>query len=475
MNHQDANGAIVIAGAGLTGLMSALRLTKLHPKKKIILFDRSSTPGGMYGTLAYEEKWKFDYGMHVIYESCNPKVDELYREVMPEEEWHIYEKNEKDIAGLYFRGSLQNYSHYIDLRKYPDSSRERFIGSLLRNLEAPPVNNPKNAYEFLYNQFGPEIVDEIHRPILQRMYGVEPEEMAVFATKVTALDRVVLFDPSTMLDLMQSPKLRARLAYADQLNLPPLRTNDQKALYPRKFGMSNFVDRLCKHLIAKGVEILTDTSIAAISQNNGRIEAVSLTHAQSGTRAIAVDKFLWTVGWPPLAKELGVSLADIKFQKGPAIVFLNLVFNKPLAMDRLYYFYCYDENFATFRVTNYTNYCPDASNGAGFPVCLELWPSKIGRNASELSLSECIQLSLDELKKFGVIDDKHELVFAQMESKAGEFPMPSVVNAKALAEIRSRVEKCAAANLMVAGVMAKDGLFFLPDVLNDAFEQLETF
>ncbi len=27
----------------------------------------------------------------------------------------------------------------------------------------------------------------------------------------------------------------------------------------------------------------------------------------------------------------------------------------------------------------------------------------------------------------------------------------------------------------VAGVMAKDDLFFLPDILNDTFEQLETF
>jgi protoporphyrinogen oxidase len=475
MDHQDVNGTIVIAGAGLTGLMSALRLSKLHPQKKIILFDRSSTPGGMYGTLEYERKWRFDYGMHLIYESCNPKVDELYREVMPEEEWHIYEKNEKDIAGLYFNGSLQNYSHYIDLRNHPKKLKDDYIGSLMGNLEAPQVDNPKTAYEFLCSQFGRKIVDEIHRPIIQRMYGVDPEDMAFFATKVTALERVVLFDPSTMLDLMHSTKLRARLAYADQLNLPPLRINEQKALYPRKFGMSNFVDRFCKHLISKGVEILTDTSIAEVAQKKGRIDSISLVSAQSGTRVIATEKFLWTAGWPALANELGIEITDIKFQKGPAIVFLNLVFDKTLEMDRLYYFYCYDENFATFRVTNYTNYCPAASSGTEFPVCLELWPSKIGRNASELSLNECIELALGELKRFGVIDGDHKVLFARMESKAGEFPMPSLVNANALVEIRSRVEKCAIDNLMVAGVMAKDDLFFLPDVLNDAFEQLETF
>jgi len=239
--------------------------------------------------------------------------------------------------------------------------------------------------------------------------------------------------------------------------------------------MSNFVGRFCKHLISKGVEILTDTYIAEVAQKKGRIDSISLVSAQSGTRVIATEKFLWTAGWPALANELGIEITDIKFQKGPAIVFLNLVFDKPLEMDRLYYFYCYDENFATFRVTNYTNYCPAASSGTEFPVCLELWPSKIGRNASELSLNECIELALGELKRFGVIDGDHKVLFARMESKAGEFPMPSLVNANALVEIRSRVEKCAIDNLMVAGVMARDDLFFLPDVLNDAFEHLETF
>ena len=48
----------------------------------------------------------FDHGMHLIYESCNPDVDDLYREVMDEQDWHIYAKNEKDIAGLFFWGRL---------------------------------------------------------------------------------------------------------------------------------------------------------------------------------------------------------------------------------------------------------------------------------------------------------------------------------------------------------------------------------
>ena len=37
--------AYIIAGAGLTGLMAALMLSKKKPKKKIIIFERSSSLG----------------------------------------------------------------------------------------------------------------------------------------------------------------------------------------------------------------------------------------------------------------------------------------------------------------------------------------------------------------------------------------------------------------------------------------------
>lgn len=473
-NEQDEN-AIVIAGAGLTGLMSALRLRQLNPDKKIVLFDRSSEIGGMYGSIAYPDNIIFDYGMHVIYESCNSEVDDLYRKVMSENEWHIYEKNEKDIAGLFFRGRLQGYSHYVDLRSFPEEAKTNLAGSLFLNLDNPKISDPQNAADFLKNQFGQEVVDTVHLPILKRMYGKEPNELDVFATRATALERVVLFDCAPMLDLMKSSMIRARLAYPDQLNLPPLRENTQKALYPKKFGMVHFIAKLKALLESSGVEILTDTSVSEISRDGEKIRKISLSNNKWGSRTINADKVLWTVGWPALARELKVNISDLEFQKGPEMVFLNLKFNRPPVMGRLYYFYCYDEGFASFRVTNYTNYCPAAATDGQYPVCVEFWPSKIGRNRSDLSQEECVRIALQELEKFGVIGSEHELVFSKMESNVGEFPMPSLVNSRSLKEIRSRVSEYKIKNLAVAGIMAEDGLFFIPDILNDAFSKLKSF
>jgi protoporphyrinogen oxidase len=475
MQKRGFDNFILIAGAGLTGLMSALKLTQIYPDRRIVVFDKSAQVGGLYASRLYPEDIRYDNGMHVIYESCNPEVDELYREVMPETEWNIYEGNEKDIAGLFFRGRLQTYSHYVDLRSFPSDVRKSFVGSLFQNLEACEVTNPKSAIDFLRNQFGKEVVEIVHRPILKMMYGVDPENLDLFATKVTALERVTLFDPTTMLDLMKSSMLRARLAFPDQLNLPPLRENTQKALYPKKFGMSYFVDRLRDHLHNKGVEILTQTDILEIRQHEGRIADVTLTNKEWGTRTLDVGRMLWTAGWPSLARQLGVDISDLKFHRGPEMIFMNLAFDRPLAMDRLYYFYCYDEGFASFRVTNYANYCPAAAQDGRFPMCVELWPSKIGKKRADLGQDECVRLAVDELRRFGVIGQDHKLLFSRMESNVGEFPMPTLENTNSLQAIRTRVAERRIGNLSVAGVMAKDGLFFIPDILNDAFSKLHDF
>lgn len=474
MIKKCSNKSIVIAGAGLTGLMSAIKLRQLYPDKEIIVFDRAHHVGGMYSSLSYSQSVMFDYGMHIIYESCNKEIDDLYTKVMPKSEWHMYENNEKDIAGLFFNGRLQTYSHYIDLRTFSQKDRNIFTGSLMHMLDKPDSKSPNNVMDFLRNQFGCEIADVVHRPILHRMYGIDPEDLDVFAIKATALERVVLFDSAIMLDLMKSSKLRERLAFPDQLNLPPIRTNNQKALYPRKFGMVHFVDRLRSYLESIDVDVLTETDIQHIRQQRGRIKQITLNSKKSGIKNIAVDRLLWTVGWPLLSKQLNLDISDLKFQKGPEIIFVNLSFNRPLLMERLYYFYCYDDGFATFRVTNYSNYCPGAAQDGWFPLCVELWPSKIGKKRTVMEINECIELAVDELKRFGVIGVDHKLIFAKVENDVSEFPMPSLENKKSLKVIRSRVEDLEIKNLTVAGIMASDDLFFIPDILNDAFSKLHS-
>lgn len=468
----SAENKIVIAGAGMTGLMCALKLTERVPGTRIVIFDKSATVGGMYHSVTDAGGNIFDHGMHVIYESCNPEVDDMYLKVMPASEWNIHEKNRKDIAGVYYRGTLQKYSHYVDLRSFSDAMKVEFIGSFFLNLNETTTKKPITAIDFLQSQFGDSIVNQIHKPLLKGLYSIEPEKLDTFAVKTTALERVVLFDSVAMHDLMKSESIRSRAAFPDQLNLPPYRENNQRALYPKKFGMVHFVEQLQQKLIACGVSILTDTSLAKIVANGNVIEKVNLSNSDGISRDIAVEKMIWTGGWPGLASALKINISDIPFQRGIKIVFVNIILDRPPLMDELYYFYCYSTGFASFRVTNYVNYCPDAAKNGFYPICVELWPSRIGLTADALSDDECGRLALAEIRRMGIIGESHNIVSVTPGPRGVEFPLPTVENKKGLNEVKSRVNNANFSNIIVAGIMAEDGLFFIPDILNDAFAKL---
>ena len=108
-------------------------------------------------------------------------------------------------------------------------------------------------------------------------------------------------------------------------------------------------------------------------------------------------------------------------------------------------------------------------------MCVELWPSRVGLAAETLSVDECTRIALEELNKFGTIDKSHGVIYSKIENMASEFPLPTVENKRGLQEIRRRVEEKNISNFVVAGIMAEDGLFFIPDILNDAFEKLKIF
>lgn len=455
-----ADRKIVIAGAGVTGLMMALRIKQLDPNAEIIIFDKADRPGGMYQSIEYPNGRIFDYGMHLIYESCNPVVDDLYRKVMDEQDWHIYEKNEKDIAGLFYRGRLQDYSHYVDLRSFTEGEKKKFLGDFMLNLENKRADVSRSGWQALQSQFGCEIVDSVHRPLIQALYGMSIEDTDQFVIKATALDRIVLFDPDTMLDLMKSDKIRSRLAFADQLNLPPYRTNNQKALYPKRFGMKHFIDRLVKALRERGVEILTNIAGVSLHSSDDRVDSINIKERNGDSKEVAVRTLFWSIGWPSLAYALGIDMSDIGKTGGTKVVFANLVFNKPPEMGKLYYFYCYDPSFATFRVTHYANYCPAAAVD-GFPVCVELWPSRLGMHSMQLSDEQCLAFAIDELRRMGIITDSHVLKFSAIENKGAEFPLPSITNVKGIEEIKKRIHCKRMRNIEVTGIMAEEDLFWL--------------
>ena len=72
-----------------------------------------------------------------------------------------------------------------------------------------------------------------------------------------------------------------------------------------------------------------------------------------------------------------------------------------------------------------------------------------------------------------MITANHKLEFSAIENKGGGFPLPSMANTDGIREIKKRVFDKGINNVEVAGIMAEDDLFFIPDILNHAFSVIE--
>ena len=138
-------------------------------------------------------------------------------------------------------------------------------------------------------------------------------------------------------------------------------------------------------------------------------------------------------------------------------------------MDRLYYFFCFDKGYRSFRVTNYSNYCPSASENRGYPVCVEYWAQPNDSKAED----DIISLSISELKSFGIIDDGYTVLFSKVEKLTGiGFPLPSVKNIANMKEIGERIKKCEIKNIIPTGVLSEKNVFFIKDVLIDTYRKV---
>jgi protoporphyrinogen oxidase len=465
---------IIVIGSGLSGLMLA-RMIKLYrdPEAEIIIVERDETIGGQYGSFDYGINGYFDIGMHIYYESGIPEIDKLFTELLPENEWNILEGNYKDVQGLFYNGKLQFDTPCVDLRNLPPDQWRKYtaeIFEVIKNQKTKPPPASSNAYEILKNHFGKVIADEIFVPILEKLYLVHPSNLDELATLFTPINRVALFEKNIILDLMKSEEIRARVCYPDQFTLPPYRTNNYRGFYPKKYGMFRVLEKLRSLLELQGVRFLTSTTVSNLEVENNLAKSITVKGKAGNTEVIAVKELFWTAGLPSLANALKIDMSDIVYdRKHTESIYINLLFDKRPLMDRLYYFYCFDKGYRTFRVTNYSNYCPDATGSGGYPVCVEFWAQPDDSKADE----DIVSQAKAELKSFGVIDDSFGVTFSKVEkSPGGGFPLPSVKNIGNMSAINERIKDLGISNVIPTGVLSGKNVFFIKDVLIDAYRKV---
>ena len=229
--------------------------------------------------------------------------------------------------------------------------------------------------------------------------------------------------------------------------------------------MFRVLDKFKESLEQDGVVFLTSAMITKLNIEQQRVKSISIKEEKGESTLEDINEIYWTAGLPPLAASLGVNMQGFNYDKRPQSYYVNFLFDKKPEMDLLYYFYCFEKGNRSFRVTNYSNYCPGANNGRGYPVCVEVWP--------EAEDTEIENIATKELKQFGVIDDSYKILFVQKEKvHGGGFPLPTITNVSNMNTIREKIEEKEIKNIIPIGVMAEKNVFFIKDILIDAYSKV---
>jgi len=468
-------GTIIINGGGISGLVCALVLAERGAGPRVCVVERNREPGGLLRRFHYGEWGDFDYGMHNMLQTGIEPLDELLFGLLDEEEWQVLDGPKRDVAGVYVNGTLQTHTPYIDLRSLPRRDYEAALAGLFDHFSEAqaatmqPDESSQTAYDYAVGRFGRVAAEKTVVPAVEKIHRKAASDLDYMATTLTPMSRLAFCDTPLVAELTKSAFLRDRIAWSDQRTLPLERTSGRRGFYPVKYGIYRVVNAIVQRLQSAGVRLLTDAEITGVETAAGRVSSVQIRAGGITHRVDQLECLVWSGQMAALARHLGVAIDAPPADPPLTTAIANLVVDRcPEAMRDLYYFFCYDPAFATFRLTNFINYSRGAARNGGYPVCLELLLDADRARAGGLE-----QLAIDEYRRLGVTSDATNVLFARAECLDGGFPMPSVNNIRRQRAARAGIRAKNLANVHLVGILAEEHLFFQTDVLADAYRKLQ--
>ena len=256
----------LIIGAGLGGLSTALRLS--NKGYYVTILEKHSTPGGRLNTVE-QDGFRFDMGPSFM--SMTYELDELFKSVGMNVPIELEELD--PIYQVFFEGQDKPRLIYKDLKKLAEEFRD-----IEPNLE-------ENAKKYLMRagQFFHDTVDKVvkanfenkldyflkltrvplkHLPYLQRNMWGEVEKHFQSEEVRVIFSLVAFFLGSTP---FQTPAIYSLLNYTEMKH---------NGYWRVKGGMYKLVEEIIKLLKEKNVEIVYNTEVVSVGNNNGKLYEV---------------------------------------------------------------------------------------------------------------------------------------------------------------------------------------------------------
>lgn len=156
----------LILGGGISGLGASYALSKRG--KNNVIVEKESTYGGLCSSFEING-FTFDKFVHFSF-SANPIVNQLFKDSVPDTLHHI-----PNPYNYYF-GCWLRYPAYLDIKKLPNSERERLMLDFI-NREHTTCSNPSNYEEWLRWSFGDYYAEKFPLTYAKKYWIKEAKEM----------------------------------------------------------------------------------------------------------------------------------------------------------------------------------------------------------------------------------------------------------------------------------------------------------
>ncbi|MGR3762440.1 protoporphyrinogen/coproporphyrinogen oxidase (plasmid) [Roseobacteraceae bacterium NS-SX3] len=270
---KDTGPHILILGAGPAGLAAAHMLTR-DTGAQVTVIDRAPAAGGNAASFPVEGVI-CDYGSHRFHPAAEPQVLEDVQALLGDDLLLRPRHGRIRLGGRWIHFPLKLGDALIRL---PRRFALSLIGDMaLKPLRRKPKNGARSFSSVLYEGLGPTISESFYFPYVRKLWGLEPDKLAV-----KLAERRVSSGSAGQI-LMKMLRL-----------LPGLRSKTAGRFFYPRGGFGQISAALQQAAEENGARFLFNTALTRIERDGSRVTAVHV-QGKDGAQRLEGDLVLSTI------------------------------------------------------------------------------------------------------------------------------------------------------------------------------------
>lgn len=377
----------LIIGAGISGLTFAS-----YCKENYLIIEKDSEVGG-YCKTHYNKDYVWDYAGHFFHF----KTDEFKKKFIDSLDKNDFVTQDKKTF-IYFDDKLIDFPFQTHIHEL---SKDKFIDCLYDLFNKEEKENYDNFLDMLYGKFGKSITEMFLKPYNEKLYAVD----------LTKLDKDAMGRFFPYADIK---------AIINNMKQNKVNSYNNTFMYPKK-GAQVIIDVLMKDVDEN--KILLNSVIQSINLEEKKVILTDGTeiYYEYLINSMPFDKFLKLTN----NKEYIDFSNELTYNK---VLVFNLGFNKKSKYNDHHWLYFPDKNINFYRVGFYDNILGSDK----LSMYIEIGYPK-GTVITDEVINKQLSLTLDNLKKCGIIDDTFTL-----EAYESIFMDPAYVHIDAQNDLKVR-------------------------------------